>query len=162
MSVLRTPCFGVWYPQGVRVPPVKNHCTRSSNRNAVPAIIILPERRSGPFRLTFTSVGVPFVFCKVLSCLLLQHDTADKNAVWNLRSRILISFKPVQKLLVTYLCNEMSLFCYIPHSFSYKRHRVYFTLQLIWGNAIFVSVVARFFTLSFVLQIVLIKLKTTA
>jgi len=26
MLALRTPCFGVWYPQGVRVPPVKNHC----------------------------------------------------------------------------------------------------------------------------------------
>ena len=28
MLVLRTPCCGVWYPQGVRVPPVKNHCNR--------------------------------------------------------------------------------------------------------------------------------------
>jgi len=26
MLVLRTPCFGVWYPQEVHVPPVKNHC----------------------------------------------------------------------------------------------------------------------------------------
>ena len=25
MLVLRIPCSGVWYPQGVRVPPVKNH-----------------------------------------------------------------------------------------------------------------------------------------
>ena len=31
---------------------------------------------------------VSFVFCEVLSCLLLQHDTVDKNAVCNLRSRI--------------------------------------------------------------------------
>jgi len=27
MLVLRIPCCGVWYPQGVRVPPVKNHCS---------------------------------------------------------------------------------------------------------------------------------------
>ena len=41
---------------------------------------------------------VSFAFCKVLSCLLLRHDTVDKNAVWNLRSRIyLISFKPARK-----------------------------------------------------------------
>jgi len=26
--VLRTPCFGSSYPQVVRVPPVKNHCSR--------------------------------------------------------------------------------------------------------------------------------------
>ena len=25
--VVRTPCFSASYPQGVRVPPVKNHCT---------------------------------------------------------------------------------------------------------------------------------------
>jgi len=30
MLVLRTPCLGVWYPQGVRVPPVKNHCSMRS------------------------------------------------------------------------------------------------------------------------------------
>jgi len=91
---------------------------------------------------------------------LLQHDTEDNIAVWNLRSRILISFKPVKNFLVTYLCNEMSLFCYIL-DFSCRRHRVSFTLQLLWGNAIFVSVVAGVLTLSFVLRIVLIKLKTT-
>jgi len=33
-----------------------------------------------------------------------------------------------------------------------------FTLQLIWGNAVFVSVVARVFMLSFVPRIVLTKL----
>jgi len=33
-----------------------------------------------------------------------------------------------------------------------------FTLQLIWGNAVFVSVVAGVFTLSFVPRIVLTKL----
>jgi len=27
-------------------------------------------------------------FFAVLSCQLLQHDTVDRNAVWNLRSRI--------------------------------------------------------------------------
>jgi len=63
-----------------------------------------------------------------------------------------------KKLLVTYLGNEMSLFCYIARSFSYRRHSVCFTLQLIWGNAVFVSVVAGVFTLSFVPRIVLTKL----
>jgi len=38
---------------------------------------------------------------------------------------------------------------------------IFFLKQLIWGNVIFVSVVARFFTLSFVPRIVLNKLKTT-
>jgi len=47
-------------------------------------------------------------------------------------------------------CNEMPLFCYIARSVSNWRHCASFTLQLIWGNAIFVSVVARVFTLSFV------------
>jgi len=28
MLVLRTPCFSASYPQGVRVPPVKNHCIK--------------------------------------------------------------------------------------------------------------------------------------
>jgi len=28
--VLRTPCFSASYPQGVRVPPVKNHCLRGN------------------------------------------------------------------------------------------------------------------------------------
>jgi len=51
----------------------------------------------------------------------------------------------------------MSLFCYIVRSFSYRCRSVSFTLQLIWGNAIFVSVVAGVFTLSFVPRIVLTK-----
>jgi len=55
----------------------------------------------------------------------------------------------------------MSLFCYITRSFSYKRHSVSFTLQLNWGNAIFVSVVAGVFIVSFVSRIVLANLKTT-
>jgi len=55
----------------------------------------------------------------------------------------------------------MSLFCYIARSFSYKRHSASFKLQFIWGNAVFVSVVARVFTLCFVPRIVLTKLKTT-
>jgi len=59
---------------------------------------------------------------------------------------------------VTYLCNEMSLFCYIARSFSCRRHSLSFTLQLIWRNAVFVSVVAGVFTLSFVPRIVLTKL----
>ena len=58
-------------------------------------------------------------------------------------------------------CNEMSLFCYIARSFSNRHHCVPFTLQLIWGNVIFVSVVARVFTLSFLPRIVLNKLKTS-
>jgi len=62
-----------------------------------------------------------------------------------------------KKLLVTYLCYEMSLFCYIARSFSCRRHRASFTLQLIWGNLIFVSVVAGVFILSFVPRIVLTK-----
>jgi len=37
----------------------------------------------------------------------------------------------------------------------------FFTLQLIWGNAIFVRVVAGVFTLNFVHRIVLTKLRTT-
>jgi len=74
---------------------------------------------------------VSFVFCKVLS------------------------------RLVTKLGNEMSLFCYITRYFSHRRHSVSFTLQLVWGNAIFVSVVAGVFTLSFVPRIVLTKLETT-
>jgi len=53
----------------------------------------------------------------------------------------------------------MSRFCYIARSFSCRRHSIFFTLQLIWGwNAVFVSVVARVFTLSFVPRIVLTKL----
>jgi len=55
----------------------------------------------------------------------------------------------------------MSLYCYIARFFSYKRHSVFFTLQLIWGNAIFVRVVAGVFTLNFVHRIVLTKLRTT-
>jgi len=52
----------------------------------------------------------------------------------------------------------MLLFCYIARHFSYRRHSVFFTLQSIWGNAIFVNVVAaRTYTLSFVLRIVLTK-----
>jgi len=42
--------------------------------------------------------------------------------------------------------------------FSCRRHSVSFTLQLIWGNAIFVSVVAGVITLCFVPRIVLTKL----
>jgi len=100
-----------------------------------------------------------FAFCKVLSCLLLQHDTADNNAVWNLRSRIWFRSNQQEKLLLTYLyfCDEMSLFSYIARFFSYRRHNVSFTLQLIWGNAIFVNVVAGVFTLSFMPRIVLTK-----
>ena len=55
--------------------------------------------------------------------------------------------------------NEMSRFCYIARSFSCGRHCVSFTLQLIWGNAIFVSVIAGVFTLSFVPRIVITKLQ---
>jgi len=34
-SVLRTPCFAFSYPQGVRVPPVKNHWSMASkHKNA--------------------------------------------------------------------------------------------------------------------------------
>jgi len=51
----------------------------------------------------------------------------------------------------------MSLFSYIARFFSYRRHNVSFTLQLIWGNAIFVNVVAGVFTLSFMPRIVLTK-----
>jgi len=53
---------------------------------------------------------------------------------------------------------KFRLFWYIARSFSYRRHSVSFTLQLIWGKAIFVSVVAGVFTLSFVPRIVLTKL----
>jgi len=67
----------------------------------------------------------------------------------------------ITKILVTNFGNEMSLFCYITRSFSCRRHSVFFTLQLISGNAVFVSVVAGVFTLSFVPRIVLTKLKTT-
>ena len=55
----------------------------------------------------------------------------------------------------------MSLFCYITHSFLYKRNDVSYILQLIWGDAIFVKVVAISISLSFVARIVLTKLKTT-
>jgi len=47
----------------------------------------------------------------------------------------------------------MLLFCYIARYFSNRRHCVSFTLQLIWGNVIFLSVIARVFTLSFVPRI---------
>jgi len=40
----------------------------------------------------------------------------------------------------------MSLFCNIARSFSNRRHCFSFTLQLIWGNVISVSAVARVFT----------------
>jgi len=90
--------------------------------------------------------------------LLVQHDTVDKSVAWNLRSRIKFRSNHHEKLLVIYLCNEMSLFCYIARSFSCRRHSLSFTLQLIWGwNAVFVSVVAGVFTLSFVPRIVLTK-----
>jgi len=81
---------------------------------------------------------------------LLQHDTVDKKRFLESTYSYLISFKPVRKTHAINLCNEMSFFCYIAHSFSYRRRCVSFTLQLIWGNAIVVSVVARVFTLSFV------------
>jgi len=58
--------------------------------------------------------------------------------------------------------NEMSLFCYITLSFSYRRSDVSFILHLIWGDAIFVKVVAVSFSLRFVARNVLTKLKTTA
>ena len=74
-----------------------------------------------------------------------------------------ISFKPERKkILATYLGNEMSLFGYVMRSFSGRRSDVSFILQLIWGDAIFVKVVAVSFGLSFVARIVLTKLKATA
>jgi len=38
---LRTPCVGVWYPQGIRVPPVKNHCLCLTNikLNCIPCLL---------------------------------------------------------------------------------------------------------------------------
>jgi len=96
-------------------------------------------------------------FCNV-SCRLLQHDTVDINAAWNLSSRIWFHSNQHEKLLVTYLCNEMLLFCYTAFSFSCRRPSLSFTLQLIWGNAVFLSVVSGVFTLSFVPRIVLTKL----
>ena len=65
-------------------------------------------------------------------------------------------------VLATYLGNEMSLFCNITRSFWYRRNDVSFILQLIWGDAIFVKVVAVSFSLSSVARIALTKLKTTA
>jgi len=50
---------------------------------------------------------------------------------------------------------------HITRSFSCGGHSVSFALQLIWGNAFFVSVVAWVFTLSFLPRIVLTKLKTS-
>jgi len=47
----------------------------------------------------------------------------------------------------------MSLFCYITQSVSYRRNDVSFIVQLIWGDAIFVKVVAVSFSLSFVARI---------
>ena len=44
MLVLRTPCFGVSYPQGVRVPPVKNHCC--SGFRCSPTALLGPEATS--------------------------------------------------------------------------------------------------------------------
>jgi len=88
----------------------------------------------------------------------MRHDTVDKNAVWNLRSGIQFRSNQHEKPLVAYLWNEMSLFCYIARSFSYRRHSLSFILQLIWGNAVFVNMVAGVFTLSFVPRIVLTKL----
>jgi len=52
----------------------------------------------------------------------------------------------------------MSLFCNIARSFSRRPHWVSFTLHLIWGNVIFVSVVAGVFALSFGPRIVITKL----
>jgi len=52
----------------------------------------------------------------------------------------------------------MSLFCYITRSFSYRRNDVSFILQLIWGDAIFVKVVAVRFSLNFVARLVLRQL----
>ena len=55
MLVLRTPCFGVWYPQGVRVPPVKNHWFKSighSKKNWFPLrklfAPLVPQAGYGP------------------------------------------------------------------------------------------------------------------
>jgi len=42
---------------------------------------------------------VSFAFCEVLSCLLLQHDTVDKNAVWNLRTGIYFRSNQYEKLM---------------------------------------------------------------
>jgi len=85
-------------------------------------------------------------------------------SIWGGLKLCLGGISPPMPLVATGLnlpCNEMSLFCYIARSFSNRRHCVYFTLQLIWVNVVFVSVVTRVFTLSFVLRIVLNKLKTT-
>jgi len=50
-----------------------------------------------------TASSVVCFFCEMLSCLLLQHDTVDRNAVWNLRSCIYIRSNQLEKILVTYL-----------------------------------------------------------
>ena len=63
------------------------------------------------------------------------------------------------KVLATFLGNEMSLFCYITLSFSHRRNDVSFILQLFWGDAIFVKVVAVSLSLNFVVRIVLTKPK---
>jgi len=55
----------------------------------------------------------------------------------------------------------MSLFWNITRSFSYRRIDVSFILQLIWGDAIYVKLIAVSFSLSFLAWIVLLNLKIT-
>jgi len=47
----------------------------------------------------------------------LRTTAVDKNTVWNLRSRFQFRSNQHEKLLVTYLSNEISLFCYIAFLF---------------------------------------------
>jgi len=59
------------------------------------------------------------VVCFLQSAFTFAANTLGKNAVLNVRSRIYFRSNQHEKILVTYLGNEMSLFCYITHPFSY-------------------------------------------
>jgi len=98
---------------------------------------------------------VTFAFCKVLSCLLLPRDTVDKNTVWNLRSRIYFRSNQHEKLLVTYLSNELPLFCYIAPLFL-ADVTAFLSRCSYFGETLFLQ--AGVITLCFVPRIVLTNL----
>jgi len=66
MLVLRTPSFGVWYPQGVRVPPVKNHwymLCKIGTLSATPEV-----RYTTPKGVTTPSLGSPGLYHTHVAC----------------------------------------------------------------------------------------------
>jgi len=95
MSVLRTLCFGVWYPQGARVPPVKNHCSTGSlqratrtGQSAIPfesvpyARQTLSDRKGSHFRRTFACCSYHLLLGKCDDCFLVVYHKMFRWTCW--------------------------------------------------------------------------------